>query len=126
MTYFAYRFNSTASPFLRILGVKPDKDGVRLENGRLKASFGFLNVDTAIENVSTASVTGPYTWWKAIGPRLSMADHGLTFGTTADGGVCVEFVEPIGRVVGPWDHPGLTLTVDDPAGLVEAIENAKQ
>ncbi|NNF56199.1 MAG: hypothetical protein HKN03_17365 [Acidimicrobiales bacterium] len=109
-----------------MLGVKPDKDGVRLGNGRLKASFGFLNVDTAIENVSSASVTGPYTWWKAIGPRLSMADHGLTFGTTADGGVCVKFVKPIKGVVGPWDHPGLTLTVDDPAGLVEAIENAKQ
>lgn len=126
MTFFAYRINSKALPLLRVLGVNPNKDGVRVENGRLKASFGFLNMDTPIPNVSSVSVTGPYKWWKSLGPRLSMADHGLTFGTTGEGGVCIEFVEPIRRVIGPWAHPGLTLTVDDPEGLVEAIENARK
>lgn len=126
MPYFAYRFASKAAPVVRVLGVKPNRDGVRIANGRLRASFGFLNADTAIENVSTATVTGPYEWFKVLGPRLSMSDHGLTFGTTTDGGVCLEFVEPIRRVIGPWDHPTLTLTVDDPEGLIEAIGNAKQ
>lgn len=123
MTFFNYRFNSKAKPALRLVGVRPDRDGVRVEDGRLKASFGFLKVDTPVDNISGASVTGPYLWFKALGPRLSVADHGLTFGTTTDGGVCIEFVTPISRVLGPWDHPGLTVTVDDPKALVEAIED---
>ena len=123
MAFFRYEFNPLAAPWLRVLGVRPDRDGVRIDNDRLSASFGFLSIDLPLSNISSATVTGPYRWFKAIGPRLSIADHGLTFGTTADQGVCITVHEPIPRVIGPWNHPGVTLTVQDPAALVEAISN---
>ena len=44
--------------------------------------FGPWVCRTAPSNVRAVSLTGPYRWYRAIGPRLSLADHGLTFGTT--------------------------------------------
>jgi len=123
--FFPYDFDRMTKPLLRLAGVRPDRDGVRIERDRLIASFGLLNASIDIENIATASVTGPYSAIKAIGPRLSAADHGVTFGTSASAGVCVTFVEPIPAVFGPWEHPGMTLTVADPEGLVAAIEERK-
>ena len=61
-------------------------------------------------------MTGPYRWYRAIGPRLSLADHGLTFGTSAARGVCLLLREPVPGIdpLGVIRHPGLTLTVADP------------
>ncbi len=120
-SFFPYHFDRRTQPLLRLIGVRADRDGVRLDGEQLLASFGVLNMGTPIANVAEASVTGPYSALKAIGPRLSMADHGLTFGTTGRRGVCLRFDQPISRVVGPWDHPGLTLTVADPERLVAAL-----
>jgi len=120
--FFPYEFDRLTKPLLRVAGVRPDRDGVRIERNRLVASFGLLNASIDIDNIATASITGPYSAIKAIGPRLSAADHGVTFGTTASAGVCLLFEEPISAVFGPWQHPGMTLTVADPAGLVSAIE----
>lgn len=108
-----------------MLGVRADRDGVRVTDGHLTASFGFLNTDVAIANIRAAAVAGPYRWFKSVGPRLSLADYGLTFGTTAAKGVCITFITPIESVIGPWGHPGLTLTVDDPEGLVAAIAEGR-
>jgi len=123
--FFPYAFDRLTKPLLRMAGVRADRDGVRLEDDRLIASFGVLNTTVDLDNVATASVTGPYLALKAIGPRLSAADHGVTFGTTASAGVCLTFVNPIPAVFGPWDHPGMTITVADPDGLVEAIESRR-
>ncbi len=122
MTYFEYDFTAKAKPVLRALGVRPDRDGVRIEDGHLKASFGFLKLEVPLTNIVSAEVTGPYRWYTALGARLSFADHGLTFGSTAEQGVCMVFEEPISAVIGPWKHPGLTVTVADAAGLVALLE----
>lgn len=125
MKFFRYRFTPTTKPLLRILGVRADRDGVRVADGLLTASFGFFSTDVAIANIGAATVTGPYRWFKAVGPRLSLADHGLTFGTNAAKGVCITFITPIESMIGPWAHPGLTLTVDDPEGLIAAITEGR-
>ena len=81
-------------------------------------------VRTPLSNVAWVEVTGPYRWWKVIGPaRGSFADRGLTFATTTRGGVCLGFhepvpgIEPSGRVL----HPGLTVTVADPEAVAAEI-----
>src|SRR5690606_154531 len=56
--------------------------------------------------------------------HVSLADHGLTFATNPDKGVCIRFEEPV-RGLDPLGlvlHPGLTVTVDDPAGLAELLD----
>lgn len=121
MTFFPYRFDDPSRLLLRVLGVRPDRDGVRIDHECLVASFGPLSVEIDLVNIKSVEVSGPYAWAKVIGPRLSMADHGLTFGTNAERGVCLQFHEPVRSVVGPWKHPGLTLTVDEPHDFVTAL-----
>ena len=50
--------------------------------------------------------------------------RGLTFATTAAGGVCVRFHEPVEGLLprGPLRHPAVTVTVEDPDDLVRFIE----
>lgn len=109
---------------LRLIGVRPGRAQVELLDDRLVATFGPMVLDTPIENVEHYHLTGPYRWWKAIGPRGSLADHGFTFGTSAHGGVCVCFREWVPR---RWVRGGrvesLTVTVDDVEGLATALES---
>jgi hypothetical protein len=108
-------------------GIVPGRTGVDVGDERFVARFGPWVVSTPLANVLAAHVTGPYLPAKVIGgPRLSFADRGLTFATNARSGVCVQFVQPVrgidplGRVV----HPGLTVTVAEPAALAELLEIA--
>jgi hypothetical protein len=92
-------------------------------DGRLVARFGPFSVDTPVANVAGYRLTGPYRWWRAIGPRASLADRGFTYGTSAHGGVCLEFGDPVpSRVVRGGRMETLTVTVDDPDGLARALE----
>ena len=92
------------------------------DDGTLVATFGAMRLDTPLENVSQYQVTGPYRWWKAIGPRGSLADHGFTFGSSARGGVCLCFRVWVER---RWVRGGrvesLTVTVEDVQGLARAL-----
>ena len=110
-----------AAVWLPVL-VGPGEQGVTLtDDGRLIARYGPLRLETALANVDGAHATGPYRWWTALGPRLSMVDDGLTFGTTSRGGVCIHFREPVRHVIGRKDHSALTVTVADRDGLVSAL-----
>lgn len=109
---------------LRLVGVRPGAAEVELtDDGRLVARYGRFGVETALANVCGYRLTGPYRWWRAIGPRASLADHGFTFGSSAHGGVCICFRE---WVPSPYVRGGrmeaLTVTVDDPDALARALE----
>ncbi|MCP3994395.1 MAG: hypothetical protein GY722_04915 [bacterium] len=102
----------------------PGNSSVTLtEDGRFVAKFGRWIIDTPLDNIDCVKATGPYRRYRAIGLRGSRVDHGITFGTSAAGGVCITFFEPIPRLIpGMNSHPGLTVTVADTDGLAEAIE----
>ena len=80
---------------------------------------------------SRGSICGPSHLGRSSGdcgpPHLSFADRGLTFVTKADEGVCMRFVEPVTGIDSRrWvHHPGLTVTVADPHGLIAPIESAR-
>ncbi len=124
METFDFRFDLTARPLLLALGVHPGNAIVRLtDDDRFVAEFGRWTVETSISNIDCAKVTGPYRRYKAIGLRGSMVDQGVTFGSSAAGGVCVTFIEPVRKLIpGMKHHPGLTVTVADPGALVAAVE----
>ncbi len=121
---FDFSFDPRFVPFLFGLGVTPRTAFVVLTaHDRLLARFGPWRVLTPLENVREICVTGPYRWWKAIGPRGSMVDRGATFGTTTAAGVCVLFHDPV-PALDPFrvlHHPGLTVTVADPPTFAEAL-----
>jgi hypothetical protein len=107
---------------LRALGVTPATCWVEVGDEVLEARFGRMRLRTPLANIADVSVSGPYRWFKAVGPRLSLADRGLTFGTSAHGGVCLRFHEPVGVLLGDRvPHPGLTVTVADPRGLADEV-----
>ena len=120
---FEQPFAAVCLPF----GVTPSTCGVIVDDERLLVRFGPWRVETPRSNVTSVGRTGPYSWWKVIGPaRLSVADRGLTFATTNRAGVCMTFAEPVAGVApaGRIRHPGLTVTVADPDRLVELLTGA--
>jgi len=118
---FAPRFRLT----LAALGVTPATAHVTLTQDRLVGCFGPWVCRTAPSNVRAVSLTGPYHWYRAIGPRLSLADHGLTFGTTTTRGVCLQLRDPVPGIdpAGLIRHPNLTLTVADPHRFAAALRH---
>jgi hypothetical protein len=108
---------------LWVLGVRPATDGVRIDAEHLTATFGPWRLSTPLSNVAGAEVGGPYSAWKVIGPRLSLSDRGLTFGTSTSAGVCISFHDPVPGIepLGLLRHPGLTVTVARPDLLVARL-----
>jgi hypothetical protein len=115
--------NPVLAGALRVLGVRPGSDGVRVEGDVLVARFGPWMLSTPLANVTGAETGGPYAVWKVIGPRLSLADRGLTFGTSPRAGVCISFREPVAGIepTGLLKHPNLTVTVAEPELLVARL-----
>ncbi len=119
---FPYRLDNRWIAMFKVLGVS-DRDGVRLtDDDLLIATYGRLRVETPLANVRHTAVSGPHRWWTAVGIRLSFADDGLTFGTNHERGLCIEFVEPVTRVVGLRKHSSLWVSVADPEALANAID----
>ena len=70
-------------------------------------------------------LTDPFHWYRAIGPRLWLADHGLTFGTSTTCGVWLQLRDPVPGIdpTGLIRHPDLTLTVADPQRFAAAMRH---
>jgi len=106
-----------------LLGVRPDRAFAAVEEGELMVRFGPWVLRTPLSNVVDTTATGPYSSLKVFGARMSLIDRGVSFGTNARRGVCVRFRTPVPALApgGFLSHPGATLTVSDPEGLVKAL-----
>jgi hypothetical protein len=117
---FATAYRLACLPF----GVTPGNSRVEVGDGRLLARFGRWSVETPLDNIVGTAVTGPYGRLRTMGPaHLSLADKGLTFATNGRRGLCIQFRTPVPGLepTGHLRHPGLTVTVDDPEGLAQAL-----
>jgi hypothetical protein len=124
---FPFAFDRPQQLAGRAFGVAPGSAAVTVAGDRFEAVFGPWRVETTLDNIAGAEVTGPYSWWKVLGPaRLSVVDRGLTFATNGRRGVCVRFHRPVRGVdpLGVVRHPALTVTVADAAGLAELLDHA--
>lgn len=97
--HFDFRFDQPARYLLAALDVTPAAD-VGAEGLRIRYGPRRLSADR--RNVRAASVTGPFSAWRAIGPRLSLADCGVTFGATTRAGVCVALWQPVAALAPRW------------------------
>ena len=128
-SHFAFAFSPAYRVASAAFGVRPGNCAVIVDRaaGTLTARFGPWHIETTLDNVTDAQVTGPYGVIKTIGPaRLSFADRGLTLATNRDQGVCISFREPIRGIepTGRLRHPGLTVTVVDCPALVAALKQS--
>lgn len=125
--FYPYQFDRRFLPMWLGAGALPWRDGVTItDDEQFVATFGVLRVSTPLQNISDAHVTGPYRWWTAVGPRISFADDGLTFGTNPHAGLCIHFHDKIKRVIGFRDHSALTVTVADPHALEARLSNGRE
>lgn len=121
--FFSFRFGQAARCVLLALGVTPATSGVEVTGRRLLIRYGPWRTTLDRRNIRAVTATGPFRAWKAIGPRISFADRGLTFGTSTRGGVCIELRQPVGVLVPRrlLAHPAVTVTVDRPAELIRLL-----
>ena len=55
--FYRYSLDNRLVAFWGVFGVRPAKDGVTLtDDGRLRATFGFLELETPLENVDGAHI----------------------------------------------------------------------
>ena len=131
MTRFEFAFTRPLSWPLALLGVTPWTAHVEVTDDEFAVRFGPWSLTTPLSNVEGAAVTGPYLPFKVLGPHISLADRGVTFGTTWRRGVCVRFRRPVPAALpgGLLPHPAVTVTVADAdrlAGLLESRLHAPQ
>jgi hypothetical protein len=121
---FDFDFSSLLSWPLAAIGVTPWTAYVEVTDDDLRVRFGPWSLSTPRSNVDGASITGPYLPFRVIGPHISLADRGVTFGTSWQRGVCIRFREPgpAALPIGLLKHPGATVTVADPERLVATLE----
>ena len=114
-------FVGRRSRFLLLLfGVRAGNAYVDLGDDELDAHFGFFRVRTPTSNLASWRLEGPWLWVTAIGVRMSVRHHDVTFGGTNRGGVRVDFREPV-RGLGRLRIPALYVTVEDLEGLADAL-----
>ena len=124
MTRFEFAFSRPLSWPLALLGVTPWTAHVDVTGDELAVRFGPWSLVTPLSNVEGAEVTGPYLPFKVLGPHISLADRGVTFGTTWRRGVCVRFRSPVPAALpgGLLPHPAVTVTVADADRLVALLQ----
>ncbi|HVA61612.1 MAG TPA: hypothetical protein VNG13_13910 [Mycobacteriales bacterium] len=123
MATFEFRFDPRFALPLAALGVLPRTTSVTVSETVLVVRFGLWRLRTGLDNVAGVERSGPYRAYRAIGPRLSFTDHGVTFGTNTRAGLCVKFHRPVPALEpsGRLRHPGMTVTVEDLEGLAGAL-----
>jgi hypothetical protein len=124
VTRFEFAFAPAYRPFARALRVTPETAWVEVGDQYFQARFGRWRVRTPVTNITDASITGPYAFWKTAGPaRLAITDRGLTFATNGDRGVLILFENPVRGLdpLGIVHHPELTVTVAEVDALADLL-----
>ncbi|MCZ7374525.1 hypothetical protein [Micromonospora sp. WMMC250] len=122
-TRFPFRFDPVFRPVLALVGVRPATAWVAVTDRDLMIRYGPWRLRTARANVIAVELSGPYRWWRVIGPHVSMVDRGASFGSSTAGGICLRFGAPVPALV-PGErvrHPAATVTVADPPALARLL-----
>lgn len=126
MQTWLFDFDPRFVQMLGVLGVRPENSRVELHEDHLEVHFGRWSLATPWTNVKGTQITTDYQWFKAIGPRGSFTDRGVTFGTNTREGLCICFHTPVPSLLGPlgnlMKHPGMTVTVQNCEGLRDEVE----
>jgi hypothetical protein len=120
-----FLFEPLLLPFAAAAGVTPWTTGVDIDGGSLRIRFGPWSLETPLDNVVGATVTGPYRLHRVAGPpHLSLRDRGVTFATNRQQGTCIHFDRSVPALLpgGLLRHPAATVTVADPVALAAALD----
>ncbi len=105
-------------PLRIIFGVRADNAWVDIgdgPDGSLDVQFGRFPFHTSMANVTRWQIEGPWRWITAIGVRLSIRHHEVSFDGSHHGGVRIDFRAPVRYVI--VNVPAIYASVDDLEGL---------
>ena len=115
------RYRLAGLPF----GIRPATAWVEVDATELRVHFGRWRLRTPLSNIDSTELSSDFAFLKTAGPpHLSFADHGITFATNGRVATCVSLREPVKGIEpsGRIRHPGITLTVADPAALEALLD----
>jgi hypothetical protein len=86
---------------------------------RLDIRFGRFRFRTSMSNLASYRIEGPFIWIKAIGVRMSVRHHDVSFCGSAHGAVRIDLVEPVRW--GLFRVPAVWVGADDLDGLAAEL-----
>jgi hypothetical protein len=123
-TRFPIRVGRRSRLFLRLFfGVQADDSWVDLgdgTDGELEVRFGWSHFRTPMANLASWRIEGPFLWITAIGVRMSIRHHDVTFGGSPHGGVRIDFREPVHWTI--FHVPAIYVPADDLEALAAELE----
>ncbi len=118
---FPFRFDAAMLPLGVPFGVLPATTGIDVGD-EVTVRFGPFRMRFPRADVVAVETTGPYQLHKVAGPpRLSFVDRGVTFATSRGPGLCICLARPHKGPYPRMRHPALTVTVETPDALGEAL-----
>jgi hypothetical protein len=103
---------------LFLFGVRGGNAYVDLDDN-VAVTFGFFRFRTALSNVVSWRIEGPWLWVTAIGVRMSLRHHDVSFDGSHLGGVRLDFRVRVRW--GPIHVPAIYVTVEDLEGFAAAL-----
>jgi hypothetical protein len=115
---FPIRVGTRSRPLLLVFGVRGGNAYVDLADD-MAVTFGFFRFRTALSNVASWRIEGPWLWITAIGVRMSIRHRDVSFDGSHVGGVRLDFRDPVRW--GPIKVPAIYVTVEDLEGFAAAL-----
>ena len=117
---FPIRIGSRSRLLLRFLfGVRPGHDNVRLGNGVVEIRFGWFSPRIPVSQIEGWRIEGPWRWITAIGVRMNVLKHDISFCGSPRGGVRMDLRAPLRY--GPLRVTPVYVGVDDLDGFAAAL-----
>jgi len=95
-TRYPIRIGSRSRLFLRIaFGVTPERAFAEIADGTVLVRFGRFEFTAPVAQVVRWRIEGPWRWITAIGVRMSVRHHDISFCGSPRGGVRLDFRAPV-------------------------------
>ncbi|HEX5013837.1 MAG TPA: hypothetical protein VFV72_06705 [Candidatus Limnocylindrales bacterium] len=91
---FPIRIGPRSRPVARLFGATPGTAYAELGDD-LTIRFGRFGFRTPVSNLQRYRIEGPFTWIKAIGVRMSIRHHDVSFCGSAHGAVRIDLKDPV-------------------------------
>lgn len=119
-TRYPIRIGSRSRLFLRIaFGVTPERAYAEVTDEEVRVRFGRFALAAPVADVIRWRIEGPWAWITAIGVRMSIRHHDVSFAGSPRGGVRLDYTRPVRW--GPLRIPAIYYGVEDLEGFAAEI-----
>jgi hypothetical protein len=115
---FPIRIGQRSRAVARLFGATPATAYAAIGDD-LAIRFGRFGISTPVANLARYRIEGPFIWIKAIGVRMSIRGHDVSFCGSAHGAVRMDLKTPVKW--GPIRVPAVWAGADDLDGLAAEL-----